>query len=305
MGVSGNIGGLSTALQNALQNAVDKPLMTAGVSKLNEAKSLVDELKRKAGEQSLLLKTKQAEADAALQEITTSMQNASDQKTEMEKIKHRIAEESAKIEERKRKIDDELKDVQPLVDEAKRAVGNIKPESLSEIRSLRMPPDIIRDILEGVLRLMGIFDTSWVSMKSFLAKRGVREEIVTFDVRNITKEIRESVEELLEKNHTSFDAKNAKRASAAAAPLAAWVKANVQYSHVLEKIEPLEKEQAALQANFRRIEERKHKLEEQLNTVGRKVTELKEKFQARTTEAAKLEAELSKAQERSLILQRY
>lgn len=53
----------------------------------------------------------------------------------------------------------------PLVNEAKLAVGNIKPESLSEIRSLRMPPDIIRDILEGVLRLMGIFDTSWVSMK--------------------------------------------------------------------------------------------------------------------------------------------
>lgn len=92
-----------------------------------------------------------------------------------------------KIEERKANIDDELKEVQvyssssisgcwslvylclcvlqPLVDEAKRAVGNIKPEALSEIRSLRMPPDVIRDILEGVLRLMGIFDTSWVSMK--------------------------------------------------------------------------------------------------------------------------------------------
>lgn len=39
---------------------------------------------------------------------------------------------------------------------------------------------------------------------------------------------------------------NAKRASAAAAPLAAWVKANVQYSHVLERIEPLEREQAGL-----------------------------------------------------------
>ena len=42
------------------------------------------------------------------------------------------------------------------------------------------------------------------------------------------------------------DPQNAKRASAAAAPLAAWVKANVQYSHVLEKIEPLEREQAGL-----------------------------------------------------------
>lgn len=44
------------------------------MAKLNEAKALVDELKRRAAEQSSLLKTKQAEADAALQEITTSMQ---------------------------------------------------------------------------------------------------------------------------------------------------------------------------------------------------------------------------------------
>ncbi|KAI1893942.1 hypothetical protein AGOR_G00128840 [Albula goreensis] len=271
--------------------------LQAGVSKLNEAKALVDDLKGRAAEQSTLLKTKQAEADAALQEITVSMQNASDQKTEMEKIKGKIAEEVLKIEERKRKIDDELKEVQPLVEEAKRAVGNIKPESLSEIRSLRMPPDVIRDILEGVLRLMGIFDTSWVSMKSFLAKRGVREDIVTFEARNITHEIRQSVEELLHRNRASFDPKNAKRASAAAAPLAAWVKANVQYSHVLERIQPLEREEAGLMENLRKTESRKNKLEDLLNSVGEKVKELKEKFQSRTTEAAKLEAEVSKAQE--------
>ncbi|XP_075274100.1 cytoplasmic dynein 2 heavy chain 1 isoform X3 [Opisthocomus hoazin] len=270
--------------------------LQAGVSKLNEAKALVDELNRKAGEQSILLKTKQDEADAALQEITMSMQSASEQKTEMEKIKHRIAEEAGEIEQRKRKIEDELKEVQPLVDEAKLAVGNIKPESLSEIRSLRMPPDIIRDILEGVLRLMGIFDTSWVSMKSFLAKRGVREDIATFDARNIPKEIRESVEELLSKNRTSFDPKNAKRASAAAAPLASWVNANVQYSYVLERIQPLEKEKAGLEANLKKTEDRKQKLENLLNSVGKKVSELKDKFQSRTTEVAKLEAELSKAQ---------
>lgn len=48
--------------------------LQAGVSKLNEAKALVDELKRRAAEQSALLKTKQQEADSALQEITSSMQ---------------------------------------------------------------------------------------------------------------------------------------------------------------------------------------------------------------------------------------
>lgn len=67
--------------------------------------------------------------------------------------------------------------MEPLIQEARSAVGSIKSESLSEIRSLRAPPEIIRDILEGVLRLMGIQDTSWNSMKTFLAKRGIKEEI--------------------------------------------------------------------------------------------------------------------------------
>ena len=46
----------------------------AGVSKLNDSKQLVDELKSKAAQQSQLLADKQAEADSALREITVSMQ---------------------------------------------------------------------------------------------------------------------------------------------------------------------------------------------------------------------------------------
>lgn len=83
----------------------------------------------------------------------------------MEVLKGKAAEENKLLEKRKRNIDTELAEVEPLVQAAKKAVGSIKTESLSEIRALRAPPDVIRDILEGVLRLMGIFDTSWVSMK--------------------------------------------------------------------------------------------------------------------------------------------
>jgi dynein heavy chain 2, cytosolic len=77
----------------------------------------------------------------------------------------------------KKGIDQEMAEIEPLLAEARAAVSDIRNEALAEIRSLRAPPDTIRDILEGVLRLMGILDTSWTSMKSFLAKRGVKEEI--------------------------------------------------------------------------------------------------------------------------------
>ena len=42
---------------------------------------------------------------------------------------------------------------------------------------------------------------------SFLAKRGVREDIATFEARSISSEIRQSVEELLNTNKASFDPK--------------------------------------------------------------------------------------------------
>ena len=71
--------------------------------------------------------------------------------------------------------------------------------------------------------------------------------IRNFDARQIDAESRASVERLLRLREDSFTPKVAQRASAAAAPLAAWVKANVQYSIVLEKIKPLETEQNRLQ----------------------------------------------------------
>ena len=73
-------------------------------------------------------------------------------------------------------------------------------------------------------------------MKTFLAKRGVKDEILSFDARRISSRNREIVETLLEERSDSFDPQVAKRASGAAAPLASWVLANVKFSYVLEKV---------------------------------------------------------------------
>ena len=86
----------------------------------------------------------------------------------MQHLKDKVNDENVFIERQKREIDDELAETQPLVDQAKQAVGNLKSETLTEIRSLRAPPDVIKDVLEGVLKLMGVNDTSWTSMKAWV-----------------------------------------------------------------------------------------------------------------------------------------
>lgn len=151
--------------------------LRAGVSKLTDAKNVVAKLKESADEQKKKLAEKQAKANSALDMITTTMENANVHKEKMENLKQQTEKENELLMKRKEEIEIELAEVEPLVQEARAAVGNIKTEALSEIRSLRAPPDVIRDILEGVLRLMGIQDTSWNSMKTFLAKRGAKEDI--------------------------------------------------------------------------------------------------------------------------------
>merc|ERR1719466_405325 len=93
----------------------------------------------------------------------------------------------------------------------------------------------------------------------------------------------------------SFEKKTAQRASTAALPLAEWVIANVKYAQVLEKIAPLEKEQASLQRNLEKAEHRVGKLERELKRVDGRVSDLRKKFEKRTTEAATLKIDVDKA----------
>ncbi|CAM4781010.1 unnamed protein product [Rotaria magnacalcarata] len=271
--------------------------LKSGVSKLSDARKVVDDLKRNAEVKRKELAVKQQEADDALKQITKSMADAGTQKNEMEQLKVKVNEETAYIERQKREIDDELAETQPLVEQAKQAVGSLKADTLVEIRSFRAPPDVIKDILEGVLKLMGVSDTSWTSMKAFLGKRGVKEEIMSYDPRNVVAENRESVEQLLRKKADSFLQENAAKASQAAGPLATWVVANVKYSRVLEKISPLEEKQNKLRKNLESSTRKMDELSHELRIVDDKVDKYRATFEKTTNEAQRLKIDLEKANE--------
>ncbi|KAJ1562887.1 Cytoplasmic dynein 2 heavy chain 1 [Nowakowskiella sp. JEL0078] len=266
-----------------------------GLTKLRDAVKYVDTLKQTADKKKIELDEKQRQADLALKQITDSMMKAEGQKKEMEKLSKDLGEEERKLEGSKIKIERELSEVEPIVKSAQEAVGSIKSESLTEIRSLRAPPPAIRDVLEGVLRLMGILDMSWNSMKGFLGKRTIKDEIMNFDVRNITKSVRESVNQLMREKRDSFDEVSIKRVSVAAAPLAMWVKANIRYSTVLESIGPLETELARLTKTLDVSRERVKKLQNELSLVDQTVAGLRDNFGNKTREAETLRSDLEKA----------
>lgn len=83
----------------------------------------------------------------------------------------------------------------------------------------------------------------------------------------------------------------------AAAPLSQWVKANVQFSKILEKIMPLEAEQDKLKKSLDKVTSKITTVGAELSRVDDRVAALRKTFEETTTEAAKLKIELEKAEE--------
>lgn len=78
----------------------------------------------------------------------------------------------------------------------------------------------------------------------------MQNEIIEYDAHRITPEMRSAVNRLLAQKGASFEQATIFRVSQAAAPLAAWVVANLQYADVLQNVAPLEQELGGLTANY-------------------------------------------------------
>ncbi|KAJ9505746.1 hypothetical protein QJQ45_029247, partial [Haematococcus lacustris] len=269
--------------------------LKGGLSKLADAEGTVDGLNRTAQEQRKVLKVKQAEADEALVRIQASMMQAADRRQEVERLKKKQAVEEVEMQNRRGGVENELAEVQPLIDQARKAVGQIKKENIDEIRSLKMPPDAIRDVLEGVLLVLGQDDTSWNNMKKFLGAKAVKDEIVNYDANKITPEMRAKVNKLLSVKGNSFEHAVIHRVSVAASPLAAWVKANVQYSKVLERVAPLQSELQGLVDSLKQSAALIVQYEAELVECDTAVAALKTDFAKRTSEAETLRVSVEKA----------
>jgi dynein heavy chain 1 len=65
---------------------------------------------------------------------------------------------------------------------------------LDELRSLAKPPDPIKHVLKSVMRMFGENESEWNAIKNFLKDRSVIDNILNFDPRSITQNIRRDVE---------------------------------------------------------------------------------------------------------------
>lgn len=206
----------------------EKERLNRGLAKLKDMHETVDRLTKEARVKEEELTRKERLANEALEGIEKGLEEAAKYKAEVAILGEKTKNEEMNSKRKHARIEEELAEIRPVLEEARRAVGSIKQDNLNEIRALKMPPEAIHDVLYGVLILMGSADESWNAMRKFLSGSGVIQKVLNFDARKVSEKTRGEVEKLLESRGRSFEDAVIRRASLAAAPLALWVKAIVR-----------------------------------------------------------------------------
>lgn len=125
------------------------------------------------------------------------MEQKAARKTEVESLQAQCSKDQKVIEKRKVDVEHELGGVQPEVDAARAAVGQLKPANLTEIKSFKNPPQPVVDVLSAVMIFLGQNDTSWGSMRAFLSNTGVIQTILNFDARQVTGKLKDKIEKII------------------------------------------------------------------------------------------------------------
>lgn len=260
-----------------------------GLHKLKEAETLVSDMGAKLEVQQADLHQQQEAAQQAMDKIMKETAKATKQSEAMQAAKADMEEERKALKKEADKIRKKLSNVQPMLDAAKDAVGQINQRSFSEIRNFASPPIAVHHVLQGVLLLMGQRDGSLRAIKAFLGDKNGIKSIMQFDSRNISPDRRRAVEELLREKGRSFEPDVIEHASKTVAPVAAWVLAQLEYARVLEKIEPAIRRRDELEQSLDVAHAKVKELEKNTAVIQKKITRLQGEVQEKNILAGRLQ----------------
>ena len=281
-------------------------ILTNGLTNLESFEAEIKLLKKENELEDKELSSKQQSIEKMLDEINMQLRNSKEQEKQIEQLESLQREKIFEIEGKAIKINEELKGVRRLVEKSKSEISQcLKVELLNEIKSLRQPPKVVKDILGVLLVVFGQYDNSWTSIKSFLTKYSLKDELSSFDFDSrLNETVLRKVDEEVQLKGDSFKEEQARRASNAVLPILKWIQATRQYGSVLMKMKPLKEDQVRLEKEGKQLESCRKELEAKQRTIKEKIekdqqdlTALQAEFKRAEIQVQRIRNDIDKAQQ--------
>lgn len=256
----------------------------------------VEELRKSLAIKRSQLEAKDAEANEKLKRMVADQQEAEQKKAASIQIQAALVEQDHKIAQRRAVVMADLADAEPAVLEAQSAVSNIKRQHLQEVRTMANPPEAVKLAMESVCTLLGHKIDGWRTVQGIIRRDDFIQRIVNFDTTNhMTKGLREAIKkEFL--SRPSFNFETVQRASKACGPLVKWVLAQVRFSEILDKVEPLRNEVQSLEMQAETTKKQAAQIITIVAELESKIAKYKDEYALLISETQAIKSEMERVQ---------
>ncbi|TXT09077.1 hypothetical protein VHUM_02551 [Vanrija humicola] len=269
--------------------------LNVGLDKLRTTVHQVEELRKSLAAKRGQLEAKNAEANLKLKQMVADQQEAEAKKAASVEIQAALEEQDAYIQQRSQIVKEDLAQAEPAVLEAQVAVGNIKKQHLSEVRSMANPPEAVKLAMESACSVLGHQVDSWKNVQTIIRRDDFISSIQHFSTEKMTKSLRDRMmRDYIHKPAFNYETVN--RASRACGPLVQWVIAQVRYSEILDKVAPLREEVASLERQAEETKAQAEMVEETVAGLEESIACYKEEYALLISETQAIKSEMDRVQ---------
>ena len=270
--------------------------LNVGLEKLRDTVDKVRDLRTNLAQKKGQLERKDAEANEKLQKMIADQREAEQRKATSLKIQVSLDKQEAEVAKRKEVVNADLAKAEPAVISAQEAVGNIKRQHLTEVRSMTNPPSGVKLALEAVCTLLGHKIDGWRTIQAIVRRDDFIASIVGYDnERQMTRSHRTRMQhEFLSKEDFTYEKVN--RASKACGPLVQWVEAQVNFSAILDRIGPLREEAEQLEEDALQTKAEAKAIENNIAELENSIATYKTEYAALISETQSIKTEMSRVE---------
>ncbi|KAL9129037.1 MAG: hypothetical protein Q9217_002407 [Psora testacea] len=270
--------------------------LNVGLEKLRDTVDKVRDLRASLAQKKRQLENKDAEANEKLQRMVADQREAEQRKAASLEIQAALDKQEEEVARRRDVVNADLAKAEPAVLDAKEAVGNIKRQHLTEVRSMGNPPAGVRLALSAVCTLLGHKIDDWKTIQAIVRRDDFIASIVGYDnERQMTRNLRTKMQnEFLSKDDFTYERVN--RASKACGPLVQWVEAQVNFSAILDRIGPLREEAEKLEEDALQTKAEAKAIENTITNLEKSIATYKSEYAALISETQAIKAEMSRVE---------
>ncbi|KAN0138520.1 Dynein heavy chain and region D6 of dynein motor domain containing protein [Lactarius tabidus] len=267
-----------------------------GLDKLRDTVTQVEELRKSLAVKRAQLQAKDKEANEKLRQMVADQQEAEQKKAASIEIQAALVEQDKNIEQRRGVVMADLADAEPAVLEAQSAVSNIKRQHLQEVRSMANPPEAVKSAMESVCTILGHKIDGWRSVQGIIRRDDFIQRIVNFDT---TTQMTKPLRDLMKREYVSrpsYKFETVQHASKACGPLVKWVLAQVRFSEILDKVEPLRNEVQSLEQQAEHTKQQAATIITMISELETSIQKYKEEYALLISETQAIKFEMERVQ---------